>query len=119
MFDSRRSRFLGWFAVAVAAVFATTSLALSQEIAPPKDLINPGKLTYGAAAGFPPFEYLKDGTVIGFDIDLGTAVAEKLGLEPEMLNMAFDGLIPALKGKRIDILNSAMYIKKEREEQVD
>ncbi len=33
--------------------------------------------------------------------------------------MDFDGLIPALNGKRIDVINSAMYIKPEREEQVD
>jgi polar amino acid transport system substrate-binding protein len=110
---------LTWAVLAVGAVLATTPIAVSQQIAPPKEVVSPGKLTYGTAAGFPPFEYLKDGTVIGFDIDLGTAIAGKLGLQPEMLNMAFDGLIPALKGKRIDILNSAMYIKEEREKQVD
>jgi polar amino acid transport system substrate-binding protein len=109
--------FLRWAAVVAVAVLALPSIASSQDA--PKELVNAGKLTYGTAAGFPPFEYLKDGTVVGFDIDLAAALAAKLGLQPEMLNMAFDGLIPALKGKRIDILNSAMYIKPEREQQVD
>jgi polar amino acid transport system substrate-binding protein len=116
---TRFTKLINWVIVAVVTAFATTSIAWSQELTPPKELVAPGKLTYGTAAGFPPFEYLKDGTVVGFDIDLGAAIAAKLGLQPEMLNMAFDGLIPALKGKRIDILNSAMYIKAEREKQVD
>jgi polar amino acid transport system substrate-binding protein len=42
-----------------------------------------------------------------------------MGLEAEISDMQFDGLIPALQGNRIDFINSAMYINPEREEQVD
>lgn len=47
------------------------------------------------------------------------ALADYMGLEVDVLDIDFDGLIPALHGGRIDIINSAMYIRPEREEQVD
>lgn len=94
-------------------------LAQDAGVEAPEGLVNPGKLTYGVAASFPPYEYQKDGNYEGFDIELGAALAEAMGLEAEIVDMQFDGLIPALEGKRIDLINSAMYIKAEREEKVD
>ena len=86
----------------------------------PSNLVTDGKLTYAVAATFPPYEYTTaDGSYTGFDIELGEALAEKMGLEVEIMEMNFDGLISALQGGRCDIINSAMYIKPEREEQVD
>ncbi len=82
-------------------------------------LAAPGKLTYGTAATFAPFEYSVDGKLTGFDIEFGAAVAAKMGLAPNATNMDFAGLIPALLGKRIDIINSGMYINAKRSEQVD
>ena len=82
-------------------------------------LVQPGVLTYGVAATFPPFEYQEGDKLVGFDIELGDALARKMGLKVSPLNMDFKGLIPALQGKRIDMINSAMYIKPERAEQVD
>lgn len=88
-------------------------------VTPPAALVEKGKLTYGTAATFPPFEYMKDGKYTGFDIELAEALAKEMGLEPKTQAMTFDGLIPALNGKRTDIINSAMYIKPERAAQVD
>jgi polar amino acid transport system substrate-binding protein len=82
-------------------------------------LLTPGKLTYGVAATFAPFEYQKDGKLVGFDIEFIDAVAKKLGLSTKPLNIDFAGLIPALQGKRIDIINSGMYMNPKRAEQVD
>src|SRR6266581_9648218 len=87
----------------VAMVSTLVSLgagASAQQLAAPKDLVNAGKITYGVAATFAPFEYMQDGKVVGFDIELM-------------------GLIPALQSNRLDVINSAMYIRPEREEQVD
>ena len=83
------------------------------------DLVAHGKLTYGVAATFAPFEYQENGKNTGFDIEFGAAVATKMGLQPAPLNMDFDGLIPALQGHRIDVINSAMYMNAKRAEQVD
>ncbi len=82
-------------------------------------LVEKGKLTYGVAASFAPFEFQKDGKITGFDIDMIDALVGKLGLATAPMNMEFKGLIPALQGSRIDIINSAMYINPARSEQVD
>ena len=95
-------------------------LGLTQPIFAQKpSLVKSGVLTYGVAATFPPFEYQEGDKLVGFDIELGDALAKKMGLKASPLNMDFKGIIPALQGKRIDIINSAMYIKPERAEQVD
>jgi len=110
--------------VAVVTALVTATAAQAQDeprVAPPADLVTAGALTYGTAASFPPFEYqdTERGGITGFDIDMIEVLAGYMGLETEVLDTDFDGLIPALQGGRIDIINSAMYIKPEREEQVD
>ncbi|SEF01036.1 amino acid ABC transporter substrate-binding protein, PAAT family [Rhizobiales bacterium GAS188] len=82
-------------------------------------LVEKGAVTYGVAATFAPFEFQRDGQLTGFDIDLIEALAKKLGVAPKPMNMDFKGLIPALQGGRLDIINSAMYINPQRSEQVD
>ncbi len=104
------------FALGLVALAASACLA--QADAQPA-LIAPGKLTYGTAATFAPFEYQKDGAFTGFDIEFGAAVAAKMGLAPVITNMDFGGLIPALQGHRIDVINSGMYINPKRSEAVD
>jgi polar amino acid transport system substrate-binding protein len=82
-------------------------------------LVAPGKLTYGTAATFAPFEYMQDGKLVGFDIEFIGAIAKHMALAPAVLNIDFAGLIPALQGKRVDVINSGMYINPKRAEQVD
>ena len=96
--------------------FAATAYAAEL---PESGLAEKGALTYGVAATFAPFEFQKDGELTGFDIDLIAALAERLGAETRPMNMEFKGLIPALLGGRIDLINSAMYINPARSEQVD
>jgi len=88
-------------------------------ITPPANLIEGGYLTYGTAASFPPFESKDNTELVGFDIDMGKQLAEYLGLRTKVLDIDFDGLIPALQGGRVDIINSAMYINDERAKVVD
>lgn len=83
------------------------------------ELVTPGKITYGVAATYPPFEYMENEQYVGFDIEFMELIAQELGLEVEIVAMNFDGLIPALQGKRIDLINSAMFITDARAEQVD
>ncbi|MBP0496341.1 ABC transporter substrate-binding protein [Roseomonas indoligenes] len=105
---------------AAAAVLGLAFLAAAPARAQaPLDLVAPGRLTYGVAATFAPFEFSKDGQLTGFDIEFGAAIAAKLNLAPAPLNIEFRGLIPALQGRRVDIINSAMYINAARSEQVD
>jgi polar amino acid transport system substrate-binding protein len=106
--------------LALGVALSATLPALAQSPAvPPASLVEPGKLTYGVAATFAPFEFSKDGKLVGFDIEFADALARHLGLTPTPVNIEFRGLIPALQGKRVDIVNSAMYINPARSEQVD
>lgn len=100
----------------IAATAATATFA--GEL-PSSGLVEGGKLTYGVAATFAPFEFTKDGALAGFDIEMIDALTAKLNAEPSAQNMEFKGLIPALQGGRIDLINSAMYINPARSEQVD
>src|SRR5690606_37925068 len=62
------------------------------QVTPPSGLVARGKLTYGVAATFPPFEYhAEEGGLTGFDIEMMARLAEYMGLEPAPLDMDFDG----------------------------
>ncbi len=80
-----------------------------------------GKIVFGTDASYAPNEFTApDGTtVIGMDVDLGTAVAEKLGLKPEFQNSTFDGIIPGITGKRYELGMSSFTITDERVGSVD
>ena len=84
-------------------------------------LVEEGKLTVAASLDFPPFENLVDGQAEGFEVDLMTAIAEKLGLEINYLpTMKFDTIIPAIAaGGTADVGVSGFTITPEREEEVD
>lgn len=104
------------------AAFALTLCAATPVAAadlPATGLVENGSLTYGVAATFAPFEFQKGGQLTGFDIDMIQALAKKLNGQAKAMNMEFKGLIPALSGGRIDLINSAMYMNAKRAEQVD
>jgi polar amino acid transport system substrate-binding protein len=82
-------------------------------------VIDGGKLTWGMAATFPPFESMQDGKLVGFDVDLVEAMTAKMRLQSAPLPIEFKGLIPALLGNRIDAIVSGMYINPERSQVVD
>ena len=98
-------------------MFALTALPLVSHAA--VETIAKGQLTYGTAATFMPFEYVKAGKLTGFDIDLINALSKEIQLTPAPMPMEFKGLIPALQGKRLDIINSPMDVNPTRAEQVD
>jgi len=80
-----------------------------------------GKIVFGADASYAPNEFTApDGTtIIGMDVDLGTAVAEKLGLKAEFQNSQFDGIIPGIQGKKYELGMSSFSISDARVATVD
>ncbi|TDL81360.1 basic amino acid ABC transporter substrate-binding protein [Palleronia sediminis] len=76
-------------------------------------------LTVGANIGNVPWEFQDEtGEVVGFEIDLVNAVAERLGAEVEIVNIPFNGLFSAVQSGRIDIATSSITITDERLESV-
>lgn len=79
-----------------------------------------GTLRMGTNATFPPYETVdENNNVVGIDADIAQAVADKLGMNLEIVNMEFDSLIPALGSDQIDIVLAGMTVTPERQEQVD
>lgn len=74
----------------------------------------------GTNSGFPPFEYTKDGELVGFDVDLAETVIERAGYEVgDWVDIAFGSLIPSLKDGDIDLIAAGMTIEPGRQEQID
>ncbi|RAZ57135.1 basic amino acid ABC transporter substrate-binding protein [Campylobacter hyointestinalis] len=72
-------------------------------------------LKVGTNAAYPPFEFIDEqNKIAGFDIDLIDALSKKVGFEYKIVNMSFDGLIPALKAGKIDAVAAAMSATPER-----
>ena len=70
-------------------------------------------------AEYPPFEFKENGESKGVDMELAALLAEKMGMEYELIDMDFDALIPSLGAKKIDMALSAITITEERAKQID
>lgn len=77
------------------------------------------KITVASINDYPPLEFKKDGKLVGFDVELVKAIAQKEGLEIEWKEMKFDGIIPALQSKQIDVAVSGITIRDDRKKVVD
>ncbi len=76
-------------------------------------------LYVGTNAEFPPFEYLEKNEIVGFDIDFINALGKELGREIVMKDMSFDGLLPALQSRKVDIVIAGMTATEERKKSVN
>lgn len=77
------------------------------------------KYIIGLDGAYPPYSYAeKDGSFAGFDVDSARWIANKSGFEVEFQAVAWDGIIPALLAKKIDMVYSGMTITPERAAQV-
>jgi polar amino acid transport system substrate-binding protein len=82
-----------------------------------------GKLVLGTSADYPPYEFHKaingKDEIVGFDIEIAKAIAKDLGVELEIKDMKFDGLLAALVVDDIDFIVAGMVPKEERKQSVD
>ena len=79
-----------------------------------------GKLIVLTNASFPPFEYIDaDGKAVGVDMDSVQYMADKLGVELEIVDMDFDLLIDSLKNGKGDIVAAGMTARPDRAEIID
>jgi polar amino acid transport system substrate-binding protein len=79
-----------------------------------------GVIKVGTSADYPPFESVDEsGNKVGFDIELMTEIAKRLGVELEWVDMPFDSLIAAVQEGKIDASISAFNYSEERDLTVD
>jgi polar amino acid transport system substrate-binding protein len=77
-----------------------------------------GVIVVGSDIDFPPFEFIEDGEIKGFDIDLMEEIAGRLGVEVEWIDAAFDTIITQLAAAEFDATITAMTITEERAETI-
>lgn len=78
-----------------------------------------GKLVMVTNAEFPPYEFHENNDIVGIDADIAKAIAEKLGMELEIKDMAFDSLIPAVQSGKADFAAAGMTVDEDRKKNVD
>ncbi len=77
-------------------------------------------LKIGIEAAYPPFASIApDGSIVGFDYDIGNALCAEMKIKCTWVEQEFDGLIPALKVRKIDAILSSMSITDDRKKSVD
>jgi ABC-type amino acid transport substrate-binding protein len=96
-------------AVTMAALLAGAAPAVSEE---------PFKVA--TEASFPPFSKTEaDGSITGFEIDLGSEVCKRAKLECQWVKQDFDGMIAALLARKFDFVFSSMAIRPDRQKVAD
>ena len=81
--------------------------------------VEPGVLTMGTNATFPPYEYKDGDDVVGIDAEIAQALADKLGLKVKIVDMDFDSLIASVQSGKIDMSLAGMTVTEERKQNVD
>jgi polar amino acid transport system substrate-binding protein len=106
-------------ALAVLAACGSGSSSSSSAQSNPYDLQQPGTLRIGTLTDAPPNVFLKDGKFTGFDNDLMTAVAGKLGLKTQFVGTDFSALLAQVNSGKFDVGSSSITITDARKKTVD
>src|SRR5918992_1141659 len=87
----------------------------------PGQIQEKGEITIGVKYDVPPFGFQnpQNDQIEGFDVDLGKAVAEKLGVKPKFIEAISDNRIPFLMDGTADLILSTMTINAERAQEID
>lgn len=107
--------------IAIAVVILLAAGLALKKAPEPAAAPEPPVLKVGSDVAFPPFEWQdeKTGEIKGFDMDLIRAIAEEMGMKAEIINTAWDGIIPGLLNGNYDVIISAMTITDERAQSVN
>ncbi|WP_432289347.1 glutamine ABC transporter substrate-binding protein GlnH (plasmid) [Aminobacter sp. BA135] len=93
------------------AAFAT-AIAFTQSVRA-EDLV------VATDTAFVPFEFKEGDKYVGFDIDMWDAIAKEIGVTYTLQPMDFNGIIPALQTKQVDVALAGITIKDERKKAID
>ena len=76
-------------------------------------------LVMATNAEFPPYEFYEGEEIVGIDAEFAVAIAEKLGMELKIEDMAFDSIIPAVQSGKADFGAAGMTVTEDRMKEVD
>ena len=78
-----------------------------------------GRLIMATNAEFPPYEYHDGDAVVGIDAEIAKAIADELGMELEIEDIAFDSIIPEIVSGKADMGLAGMTVTEDRMQSVD
>ena len=78
-----------------------------------------GKLVMATNAEFPPYEYHDGDAIVGIDAEIAKAIADELGMELEIEDIAFDSIIPEIVSGKADMGLAGMTVTEDRMQSVD
>lgn len=106
--------------VAVLAGVAVLSGCSGKKAGQVESIKKSGEMSMFTNPTFPPYEFLgEDGAIIGVDIAIGQAIADKLGVKLTVKNAEFDGIIAAIASGKADMGISGFTINEERKQKVN
>ncbi len=77
-----------------------------------------GILRMATESGYAPFEYVRNGTVVGYDIEIAARFCEACGYGLEIVDMNYDGILSSLQAGKCDFAAAGINITPEREQSV-
>lgn len=83
------------------------------------DSNNDNTLYVATSADNPPYEHMRKGEIVGFDIDLINEIGQYLKKDIELKNVEFPGLLASLASRNVDLVIAAMSVTEERQKKVD
>ncbi len=106
-------------AIAAAMVLAFTACGKETKTSKLEEIQEKGVLTVATDAAWAPFEYIgENGEPTGSDLEIAQYIADQLGVELEVINVAFDSLSTYVANNETDLVLAAMTITEERKEQL-
>ena len=78
-----------------------------------------GTLVFATEAGFPPFDYMRSGEVVGYEVEMAVEFCRANGYGIEIVPMSFDGILPAIQAGKVDFSASGFAITEERKESIN
>ncbi len=107
---------MGFRSIAIAGcaavgLFVTMSGARADTL---DDIKKRGEMIVGVEAAYVPYEFVKDGQIVGYDIDIANHFAKALGVKAKFMDTQWSGIIASLLTKKFDTVLSGMTITRDR-----
>lgn len=112
MNDISRRTFCTFAVAATGAVLAGKAFAATETTL--EKIRRTGQMTVATEAAYAPYEFVKDGKIVGLGADLLAIVAEELNAKVEQLDLPFQGILPGLLAGKFDFVATSIGLTKER-----
>jgi polar amino acid transport system substrate-binding protein len=109
------------FRTLLATIVAATALVSAAHADQLDDIRKKGEIVFGVLGTDEPNSFVdpKSREIVGYEVDIGKAIAQKIGVKPVFKQLAVAARIPELQQGRVDVLAASLTHNKEREAQID